>query len=91
MWLSLLNTFLTRGKVKPYSMYPFLSHYQILSLKDIQEKAFNSSYTTHEGWYETFHDGKHFKENSLLFIEEITLFLLLYIDDFEVFNPLGTS
>ncbi|XP_056450915.1 uncharacterized protein LOC130386152 isoform X1 [Gadus chalcogrammus] len=64
---------------------------QILSLSDIQEKAFNSSYTSHEGRYESFHDGTHFKENPFLATENITLPLLLYIDDFEVCNPLGTS
>lgn len=64
---------------------------QILCLKDIQEKAFNCTYTTRNGAYESFLDGKHFKENALLSTEAITLSLLLYIDDFEVCNPLGTS
>lgn len=64
---------------------------QILSVKDIQEKAFNSSYATHESRYESFTDGTHFKENALSSTEDLTLSLLLYIDDFEVCNPLGTS
>lgn len=64
---------------------------QILSLKDIQEKSFNSSQAIQEGRYEAFRDGTYFKENTLLSAEEITLPLLLYIDDFEVCNPLGTS
>lgn len=58
---------------------------QILSVKDIQEKAFNSSYATHET------DGTHLKENALVSTEDLTLSHLLYIDDFEVCNPLGTS
>lgn len=68
-----------------------LSLSQILSLNDIQEKAFNSSYTTQDGSYESFHDGTHFKENVFFATENITLPLLLYVDDFEVCNPLGTS
>jgi len=64
---------------------------QLLSKKDIQEKAFNTSHTTCVSRYESFHDGTHFKENLLLSTEDITLPLLLYIDDFEVCNPLGTS
>lgn len=64
---------------------------QILSVKDIQEKTFSSSCTTHNCFYKTFHDGTHLKENELFSTEEITLPLLLYINDFEVCNPLGTS
>lgn len=48
---------------------------QISSLKDIQEKAFNCTYTTHKAVYESFHDGTHFKENALLSPEAITLSL----------------
>lgn len=36
-------------------------------------------------------DGSHFKENSFLSGEEFRLSLLLYCDDFEICNPLGTS
>lgn len=39
----------------------------------------------------SIHDGKYFKGNALLSSEETTLSLILYIDDFEVCNPLGTS
>lgn len=60
---------------KTFQYFPILqSLSQILSLKDIQEKAFNSSYTTHEGRYESFHDRKHFKENALLSTESLNLF-----------------
>lgn len=37
------------------------------------------------------HDGKFYKGNELLCSEEPTLSLILYIDDFEVCNSLGTS
>ncbi|KAK2848117.1 hypothetical protein Q7C36_009799 [Tachysurus vachellii] len=36
-------------------------------------------------------DGSRFKDNSLLTEEEFRIALYLYIDDFEVANPLGTS
>lgn len=45
--------------------FPILqSMSQILNLKDIQKKAFNSSYTTHEGRYESF-QVTYLKENAL--------------------------
>lgn len=43
-----------------------------------------------EGHYSSFQDGEYFKENKLL-TEELGIALGLYIDDFEVCNPLGTS
>lgn len=43
-----------------------------------------------EGNYSSFRDGEHFKENKL-FSEELGIALGLYIDDFELCNPLGTS
>ena len=63
---------------------------QLLSQKDILEKAF-TSYTTEEGSYKSFHDGTHYKENALFSSEEVSLPLIIYIDDFEICNPLGTS
>lgn len=41
--------------------------------------------------YRTFRDGSCFKENSLLVEDNFKIALGLYIDDFEVANPLGTS
>lgn len=41
--------------------------------------------------YNTFRDGSCFKENTLLVEEKFAIALGLYIDDFEVANPLGTS
>ena len=43
-----------------------------------------------EGHYSSFQDSEHFKENKLL-SEELGIALGLYIDDFEICNPLGTS
>lgn len=43
------------------------------------------------GYYKSFQDGRYYKENKLLGEEEISISLGLYIDDFEVCNPFGTS
>lgn len=41
--------------------------------------------------YRSCKDGRHFKANSLVSKPEFTIALCLYIDDFEIVNPLGTS
>lgn len=43
-----------------------------------------------EGYYSSCQYGEYFKENKLL-TEESGIALGLYIDDFEICNPLGTS
>ncbi|KAK0153724.1 hypothetical protein N1851_004491 [Merluccius polli] len=41
--------------------------------------------------YESIHDGKYFKQNYFHAGEEVRISLILYVDDFKVCNPLGTS
>lgn len=41
--------------------------------------------------YRSFRDGLHFLNNEFLVGEDLKISLCLYIDDFEVCNPLGTS
>ncbi len=41
--------------------------------------------------YKSFNDGSLLRENSFLCEDELKLPLILYIDDFEICNPLGTS
>jgi len=41
--------------------------------------------------YQTQVDGVYFRENGLLTSDEFTIAIGLYIDDFEVANPLWTS
>lgn len=41
--------------------------------------------------YRTFRDGKVYKENIFFSGEELRLSVSLYVDDFEICNPLGTS
>lgn len=62
---------------------------KLLNKSDILEKAMSERvHIPHE--YSSYADGEHFKENGLLSLDEFTVALMLYLDDFEVANPLGT-
>lgn len=41
--------------------------------------------------YASYRDGMHFKNNDFLSCDELRILLNLYVDDFEICNPLGTS
>ena len=41
--------------------------------------------------YRSFRDGENYKTNSFLAVDELRFSIKLYIDEFEVCNPLGTS
>lgn len=41
--------------------------------------------------YRTVRDGEYYKQNSFFCGEELRIVVNLYIDDFEICNPLGTS
>lgn len=56
--------------------------------KVLQEPANSSSQT---GQYRSFYDSLYYKENHLFAGEEFHISLGLYVDDFEICNPLGTS
>ncbi|KAL6458608.1 hypothetical protein MHYP_G00320800, partial [Metynnis hypsauchen] len=43
------------------------------------------------GQYRSFYDGLYFKENPILSQEQLSISLGLYVDEFEICNPLGTS
>lgn len=63
---------------------------RLLNKTDILEKAMSEKvHVPHE--YGSYTDGEHFKENPLLSMDEFTVALILYLDDFEIANPLGTS
>lgn len=55
----------------------------------LDKVAFNQE--SSPGQYKSFQDGRYYKENKLFGKEESGIALGLYIDDFEVCNPLGTS
>ena len=41
--------------------------------------------------YRSFRDGENYKTNGFLAVDELRISIKLYIDEFEVCNPLGTS
>lgn len=76
---------------KTVAYVPILQMLQkLLNKKDILDKAMSRhKHKPHE--YRTCSDGSGFRENALLSCDEFTIALGLYIDDFEMANPLGTS
>lgn len=77
---------------KTFQYVPILkSLSQVLNNSSIQENVLRSVRHCASGHYTSFHDGSHFKENKFLSDEDLRISLLLYCDDFEICNPLGTS
>ncbi|KAL4006537.1 all-trans-retinol 3,4-desaturase [Sarotherodon galilaeus] len=80
---------------RTYQYIPLLrSLQQLLSQKDVLEllvaqKGQNTQLTSQE--YRTVRDGEYYKQNSFFCGEELRIAVNLYIDDFEICNPLGTS
>lgn len=64
---------------------------QVLNNKNIQERISETDRTSvRTTQYSSFKDGRIFQKN-VFFCEEDRIRIILYIDDFEVCNPLGTS
>lgn len=66
----------------------------LLNRSDVLDKVLQTGQVDswkHSEQIKTFRDGLYFKDNEFLFSEELRIALGLYIDDFEVCNPLGTS
>lgn len=62
----------------------------LLSNREILEKTMSHEATLSEK-YQSYIDGARFKDSAFLNEEEFRIALQLYIDNFEVGNPLGTS
>ncbi|XP_073671210.1 uncharacterized protein [Paramisgurnus dabryanus] len=83
-------------KNKTFQYVPLLkSLQQVLNCQPILDKVINFTEGTSEPHtetpvYKSYRDGLHFKENPLL-SEASVISLILYVDDFEICNPLGTS
>ncbi|XP_049329573.1 uncharacterized protein LOC125801118 isoform X1 [Astyanax mexicanus] len=76
---------------KPLAYVPIIHMLQkLLNKNDILDKAMSEGLNFPQE-YRSYGDGLCFKENALLTKGEFTIALGLYIDDFEVANPLGTS
>ena len=72
---------------------------QLLNANGILEKALSKgnqrkerkTYSGVMPTYRSFFDGIYFKENEFCCQDEFQIYIGLYVDDFEVCNPLGTS
>lgn len=62
----------------------------LLSKDDVLDKTLSTS-SSKGSEFSKYRDGSHFGENAILAEDEFRIALGLYIDDFEVANPLGTS
>lgn len=77
---------------KTYQYVPVLqSLSQILQNSDIVQNISKNAVCSPSRQYRTLRDGSHFKENAFVAEKELRLSLLLYCDDFEICNLLGTS
>lgn len=73
-----------------YQYVPILQTLRhILNNKDVAHEVLKKTVSSTQ--YKSFQDGKYFKENPFFAVEEPRIALILYVDDFEVCNPLGTS
>lgn len=68
---------------------PLLS--QLVNNRHIQDTILHSRSTDVSSGYRSLHDGSFLRDNSFFCGDEVKLPLILYIDDFEICNPLGTS
>lgn len=64
---------------------------ELLNRDDVLDKALDEDVGSNCGFYKSFRDGKYFQENIFFSAGVFRIALGLYIDDFEVCNPLGTS
>lgn len=88
--VNLIQYVVEKGKT-PLAYVPILPMLQkILNKPDVLDKAMSEKDHVPQE-YRSYVDGKYFNVNSLLASDEFTIALGLYIDDFEVANPLGTS
>lgn len=65
---------------------------QTLAQKEIQDFVFHDEAPSNSDFqYRKFSDGNYYKINELFSAEHPTIAIILYVDDFEICNPLGTS
>lgn len=85
---------LSAREQRSFQYVPILkSLHEVLKKKEIQDllTSSNEADSSSESQYKSFQDGTHFKNNTLLSENNPAISLILYVDDFEVCNPLGTS
>nr|XP_055032090.1 uncharacterized protein LOC129420928 isoform X1 [Misgurnus anguillicaudatus] len=78
------------GDDQCYVYIPVIEMLQkLLKKTDVLDKVLGSGETS--GRYSSYRDGTHYRNNSFFAEKDYKICLNLYIDDFEVANPLGTS
>lgn len=85
---------LDREENRSFQYVPILkSLLQVLSQKEIRYLILKNreAQSNSETQYRAFSDGIYYKTNELFSAEDPTIAIILYVDDFEICNPLGTS
>lgn len=74
-------------------LHEILSHNKLLDkvIEEHTKQKNKSNLFCGQRFYRSYQDGEHYKSNSLLAVEELRISIKLYIDEFEICNPLGTS
>lgn len=83
--------YLIESSKHTFMYVPILTSLQLLLKKaDVLEEVKRAP-TQIPGHFKSFCDGSYYQENVLLSQEGPKLSIILYVDDFEIANPLGTS
>lgn len=83
--------FLDSSSQKQFVYIPILKVLtELLNRDDILDKILHET-ADQSGQIKTYRDGLYCKGNPLLSSESLSIALGMYIDDYEVCNPLGTS
>lgn len=72
--------------------------YQYIPVLKTLQQVVNSQYnnllresSSVQSGFQSFRDGSYYKENAFFLEDEFQISLIVYVDEFEVCNPLGTS
>ena len=63
----------------------------LLKREEVLQALAKNKPVEQSGHYKSFLDGDFYKSNGILSGQELSVAITLYIDDFEICNPLGTS
>ncbi|CAI5678289.1 unnamed protein product, partial [Oreochromis niloticus] len=83
--------YLIESSKHTYMYVPILTSLQLLLKKNDVLEEIKQAPTQIPGHFMSFCDGSYYQENVLLSQEGQKLSIILYVDDFEITNPLGTS
>lgn len=85
---------LSKEENRSFQYVPILkSLLQALTRKEIRDLIFHDgeAQSNNDTQYRALSDGMYYKTNKLFSGEDPTIAIILYVDDFEICNPLGTS